>query len=80
MSLGNGPFTHEKKVICVAETAGGAIKVTPVHPHKPIPFTVPKSVIHDDSEVWKKGQEGKLVVQLWFAVKEGWTDGDSYGA
>lgn len=34
---------------------------------------IPQSVIHDDSEVWKKGDEGELVVQGWFAEKEGWS-------
>lgn len=34
---------------------------------------VPKSVIHDDSEVWsRKNGEGQLVVKAWFAHKEGW--------
>lgn len=33
---------------------------------------IPKSVVHDDSEVWKEGQEGDLVVKLWFAEKKGW--------
>jgi hypothetical protein len=32
---------------------------------------VPKSVIHDDSEVWKENTSGKLVVHRWFAEKEG---------
>lgn len=32
---------------------------------------IPKSVIHDDSEVWKKGDRGKLVIPEWFALKEG---------
>ena len=32
---------------------------------------IPKSLISDDSEVWKKGDEGKLVVPEWFAIKEG---------
>lgn len=32
---------------------------------------VPKSVIHDDSEVWKAGQSGKLVVLHWWADKNG---------
>ena len=31
----------------------------------------PKSVIHDDSEVYKMGTDGTLVVQRWFAEKEG---------
>jgi hypothetical protein len=30
---------------------------------------VPKSVIHDDSEVYEDGHEGTLVVQEWFAKK-----------
>lgn len=32
---------------------------------------VPKSVIHDDSEVYKAGTNGTLVVARWFAEKEG---------
>lgn len=36
---------------------------------------VPKSVITDNSEVWKEGQEpGSLVVKRWFAEKEGWAE------
>lgn len=31
----------------------------------------PQSVVHDDSEVWKLGDEGKLVIKGWFARKEG---------
>ena len=32
---------------------------------------VPQSVIHEDSEVWEAGQEGKLVLARWWAEKEG---------
>lgn len=32
---------------------------------------IPKSQVHDDSEVYKKGHEGTLVVMEWFAEKEG---------
>lgn len=32
---------------------------------------IPKSLIHDDSEVWKAGQSGTLVIPEWFALKEG---------
>ena len=32
---------------------------------------VPLSVITDDSEVWRYGDEGELVVRSWFARKEG---------
>lgn len=38
-------------------------------------FWVPKSVIHDDSEVYGgEGAAGELVVKRWFAKKEGWDD------
>lgn len=30
---------------------------------------IPKSVIHDDSEVWREGDTGTLVLPEWFAVK-----------
>jgi hypothetical protein len=32
---------------------------------------IPVSVIHDNSEVWKPGQKGTLVLPEWFALKEG---------
>lgn len=33
---------------------------------------VPRSVIHDDSEIYEGDHEGELVVEGWFAEKEGW--------
>lgn len=32
---------------------------------------VPQSQIDEDSEVWRPGDSGKLVVAAWFAEKEG---------
>lgn len=32
---------------------------------------IPKKVIHDDSDVYKKGTDGNLIVEDWFAEKEG---------
>jgi len=32
---------------------------------------IPQSQIHDDSEVWKKGDEGELVVTQWIAEQKG---------
>jgi hypothetical protein len=32
---------------------------------------IPKSQIHDDSEVWTKDQEGELVVTEWIAKQKG---------
>ena len=34
---------------------------------------IPKSQIHDDSEVYKPGTSGKLIVSFWYARKQGWT-------
>lgn len=34
---------------------------------------IPKSQVHDDSEVFEDGHEGKIVVTKWFATKEGLT-------
>lgn len=34
-------------------------------------FWVPKSVLHDDSEVSKNADKGKLIVKQWYADKEG---------
>lgn len=33
---------------------------------------IPKSCVHDDSEVWEPGHAGRLVVKSWFAEKQGW--------
>lgn len=33
-------------------------------------YWIPKSVIHDDSEVYEMGTSGDLVIPLWFAQKE----------
>lgn len=37
----------------------------------------PKSVIHEDSEIWNmrdNNGEGRLIVKLWFARKEGYAE------
>jgi len=31
---------------------------------------IPQSVIDDDSEIWKEGDTGDLVIKAWFAKKE----------
>ena len=36
------------------------------------PQWIPKSVIHDDSEVYRADTDGVLVVKNWFAEKKGW--------
>ena len=32
---------------------------------------VPKSQVHDDSEIWTKGENGRLTVNMWFAEQNG---------
>lgn len=32
---------------------------------------IPKSVVHEDSEVFEQGDQGTLVLFRWFAEKEG---------
>lgn len=36
------------------------------------PVWIQKSQIHDDSEVYKTGTEGELVVTDWVAEQKGW--------
>lgn len=31
---------------------------------------IPQSQIHDDSEVWKEGDTGELVIPMWLAEKK----------
>jgi len=33
---------------------------------------IPQSQVQAESEVWKNGQKGDLVVSEWFARKKGW--------
>lgn len=42
-----------------------------LHDHKDKELWVPKSQIHDDSEVYEEGTEGILLVTEWFAEEEG---------
>jgi hypothetical protein len=37
------------------------------------PIWVPKSIVHDDSEVYKKDTDGTLIIARWWADKEGLT-------
>lgn len=54
-------------VKCIKETARAVLVVFPDNRNA----WIPKSVIDDDSEVYKDGTDGTLIVQRWFAEKEG---------
>lgn len=36
-----------------------------------IEVCIPQSQIDDDSEVWRPGDEGKLVISMWIAIEKG---------
>ncbi len=54
---------------CTAAT-GKAISVEA--PDLDVPHWIPHSQITDESEVWKVGDEGDMVVSDWFAEQRGW--------
>lgn len=56
---------HE--VLCKHETAAAILCVIDGKD-----VWVPKSQVDDDSDVWEKGGEGKLVVTQWWAEKAGY--------
>lgn len=65
-------YEFQYSVTCVHET-DGAIKVTYHHPKKGLQeLWCPKAVIHDDSPVFEKGDEGKLFVFNSFADDKEW--------
>lgn len=32
---------------------------------------IPKSQIHDDSDIWKEGESGRLIITEWIAKQKG---------
>lgn len=59
----------QSNCVCIAET-DKAILVNVPDEDKEV--WVPKSMVHDDSEVYAKGHRGELVVKSWLANKLGW--------
>lgn len=57
--LGRGVCVEERQLAIRVVLAG-------VH------YFIPKSVLHDDSEVYRLNDSGKLIVKHWWAEKEGW--------
>ena len=60
-------------VECAAETPLAIFVRVPRVARVPIFVWVPKSVVHDDSEVYdaKDNARGKLVIKHWWAAREG---------
>lgn len=63
VSLGHGMCTFASK---------DALRIVMQQDRKLI--WIPKSVIHDDSEVYGEGHQGDVVVEEWWADKEGLSD------
>jgi hypothetical protein len=62
LPIGMGPVTVTRetpKAILVTFPGGGEV-------------WIPQAAVHDDSEAWKQGDKGKLVVCAWFARARGW--------
>lgn len=56
----------------VVHDSGKALLVIIPDLDKGEPVWVPQSQITEDSEIWKLGQSGKLVVTEWIAQQKGW--------
>ncbi len=53
--------------IKVVTPKGGTLIVLPTGKE----VWIPTSAIHDDSEIWKKGEKGTLTVTAWVAESKG---------
>jgi hypothetical protein len=63
---GSEPFRIENTK-CIRETDKAILVENDSLPNSEL--WIPKSCVHDDSEVYKRGDEGTLVVFEWFARK-----------
>lgn len=68
---GKDPVDFGERVVEVVKDSGQALLVKTVSGKE---FWVPQSVIHEDSEVYKEGTKGKLIVHKWWARKGGWIE------
>ena len=65
--MSDDDFETFEEARCVAETSK-AIKVELSGGAK---HWIPRSVLSEDSEVYKEGTDGKLIIKTWFVEKEG---------
>ena len=61
----------EPDCICIIESKRAILVLRKSQPTDRRELWVPKEVLHEDSEVYKEGDEGKLVVETWWAEKKG---------
>jgi hypothetical protein len=67
LGAGRGVRTTPKALLIELDDEGQAVT------HES-PIWVPLSQIHDDSEVYGKGDDGSVIVTRWWAVKQGWAE------
>lgn len=65
------PYEYECNVVCIHETPR-ALLVKPMDGDDEDKFWIPKSVLHDDSDVYAQGHKGKLIAYEWYAEEKGW--------
>lgn len=60
-----GPWVEFDDVECIRETEKASLMFIDSSPE-----WIPKSHISEDSEVWKTGQKGKLIISEWIAIQK----------
>lgn len=66
MRWANDDTAEFEDVLCKRETGKACLCIIDGEEH-----WIPKSQIHDDSEVYEEGHEGRLVVTQWIAEQKG---------
>lgn len=56
---------------CIRETKSAVLIRVEIDGKGKQEFWVPQSQVHKDSEVWVKGDTGKLVISKWIAIERG---------
>jgi hypothetical protein len=64
-------MTEIEDVTVLRETALAILVRVPMAKGPPRDEWIPKSHISDDSEVWKDGQSGTIMVTEWIATQKG---------
>jgi hypothetical protein len=67
--MANRPGFDIDNAVCIHQTDEAILVEAPIFDD---PEWIPQSQINDYSEVWKKGDEGTLVVHDSWAEKKGW--------
>jgi len=64
--MGSRETVEFEEVVCIAETDASILCVIDGTNH-----WIPKSQVDEDSEVYKKGTDGTLIISEWIATERG---------